>query len=495
MQPKRTEPRPAAASLPAVTATASPIPAPTPAVVDPGSVASVPPKRLGLLRELVAQLSVGDDVATPAHADVRTAARLLGWLEGRDGEPTNVTHAGMRLLASASGSDDEAAVFAEATLEHPPLCRIVGAVLLGEWLELRDLAPALVREVGLAATQADRLVPCILAWRNELRARGWTPRRAALHLRTRTAWMTGLSERARDVLARVGVFTTEQVLALDSTVLREHAGCRPETIREFERFRAELAARPAADPPRRKEPKPRATARSRRTAEPAAALPAIDGTVAEPVAVADTPTATAEPLPSIAVLGATARRLVERRGCVSIGAMARECQDPSSPNADPDRLRQLLADYPGVRWLDEQRAWFWIPGLVRNRLLTRLTKVLAATGELSIAELRAALLQDRALGGEVPPTPILAALCEQLDDCTLSSDRTRVRDARAPRRDGVPPSTNGTAAPAAEVPLAARPTIRDDMLVEELARAAGIPVDQLVALALGDVGRPTRARR
>lgn len=152
-----------------------------------GGADSIAPKNLAVIRELVARVAANATLRDGIDADTRVAARSLGWIDGRGDEAPSLTDAGTRLLATEPGSTDELALFAGAVLEHPPLCSIVGALVLGEWLELRDLAPALVRTLGLPAAQAARLVPCILAWRNDLRAAGWTARHAALHLRSQTA--------------------------------------------------------------------------------------------------------------------------------------------------------------------------------------------------------------------------------------------------------------------------------------------------------------------
>jgi len=444
---------------------------------------------------------LGDaELARTGREDVRLAARLLGWIEG---EPPEVTDEGRRLLATTAAGEDEAAVFAVALLENPPLSTIASELLLGEWLELRNLAPELVRVVGLPTAQARWLVPGLLGWRNELRARGWTPRRVAEHLRSRTEWMDGLSTRGRDVLGKLGLITRERVLALDSGRLREIHRCREDTLAEIERFRASLR-RPVAAARMVDAPAPR-----RAPAQ-----------VVEPFA---------EPKPSVR---AAARRLVERRGCASIAALARECD-----KSDLAALRRALEAEADIRWLDPDIGWFWIPDLPRNRLVARIDKVLAVAEEIDVLELRAALARDRRMDGDAPPPPVLAALCEQLGDCELVDGAARVRDTRPRDADEILSSVeqrmvtilrehgpmvasgdatrllveagineNTASVYLANSPLVRRvdgegytivgdpppPVVDGDTTIAELARIANMTVEQVVAIAMAGAERPTR---
>jgi hypothetical protein len=478
-----------------------------------GGPDSIAPKSLAVIRDLVARVAANEELRAEIDADVRVAARLLGWVEIR--ERPIVTEAGARLLASEPGSADEIATFAAAVLEHPPLCSIVGALVLGEWLELRDLGPALARTFALPTAQAARLVPCILAWRNDLRAAGWTARDAALHLRSRTAWMKSLSVRTRDVLARLGVLTREAVRALDLAALRERAEIRPETIREIERFLEEIGGGP---PPTRgptlveeasvllrKIGSFELGARARRVLRDAGAVCMADVVALDPETLlqqpqcgrstvdeilrlvhslglrmaeraAPPPEVRPEEPPSESVI-ARARRLGARRGCVSIGALARECADLPEAGGDLDALRGALDADPDVRWIDDDRAWFWFATERGAGLLARVDELLREGGLVAPAELRHELLRDAGARSDVPPTAVLAALCEQLG----YGERLRFD-----------PVAVDVVQPAANAPTT---TIDGNSSVAELAAAAGLTVDELVALAVSDAGRETGTGR
>lgn len=477
-----------------------------------GGAESIAPKNLAVIRELVARVAANEPLRDGIDADTRVAARSLGWLEARGREAPLLTEAGTRLLATEPGSADELAVFAAAVLEHPPLCSIVGALVLGEWLELRDLAPALVRTLGLPAAQAARLVPCMLAWRNDLRAAGWTARQAALHLRSLTAWMTGLSIRTRDVLARVGVVTPERVLAADLGELRQRQEFKPDILRELERFREELVGdtQPERAPSLveeasvllRKVVSFDLSARARRVLREVGAVCIADVIALDEQTLLRQPRCgrstveeiadllrglglrlaareeVAEPdEPAVDSVPRRARALAARRGCVSIGALARECAD--RPDAhDLDALRDALDADADVRWIDDDRAWFWIASERNAGLLARVDELVRGAASLELAELRRELLRDAGTRADVPPTAVLAALCEQLGH----AERLRCD-----------PVTATVVQLAANAP--ATPTIDGSSSVAELAAAAGLTVDELVALAVSDAGRETGTGR
>ena len=372
---------------------------------------TIAPKRMSVIRDHVASVHVVDATLGALAEDVRIAATLLGWIDEH-----GLTAAGTRLLA-VRDPEEESIALAVALLENPPLSAIASALLLGEWLELRELAPALERALGLAPVRAHWLAPCLLGWRDELRERGWAAKRVVEHLRRRTAWMNGLSPRGRDVLARLGIVEQHALLAFEWAELRELQHVRPETIREIERFRIQLQR--ARDRPAPKEPASPSDL-SPRPSRPGAPSPRPSGP--------DRPVKAARP--ALAAVLTTARKLVEHGGCASIAALSRACAPDGGAAPDLAVVRRVLAVDPAVRWLDEDIGWFWIPDIARNRVLARLDKILAVAGEIDLMELREAIARDRAMEGDVPPAPVLAALCDQLGDCELVDGGTRVRDTR-----------------------------------------------------------------
>ncbi|HJU11255.1 MAG TPA: hypothetical protein VJ728_10280, partial [Candidatus Binataceae bacterium] len=73
-----------------------------------------------------------------------------------------------------------------------------------------------------------------------------------------------------------------------------------------------------------------------------------------------------------------------------------------------DIVRKVLDVTPGIAWLDEDRNWFFLKEVPRNRLFNLSAKVLGVSPRLSIAELRRAVSKSRRLT-ITPPQKVLAA--------------------------------------------------------------------------------------
>jgi hypothetical protein len=272
-----------------------------------------------------------------------------------------------------------------------------------------------------------------LAWRDELRTRGWTPRRIAEHLRARTEWMDGLSIRGRDVLARLGVVTRERVLALDVAKLRGSTRYRPETVGEIARFCLQLRRAASFQQPTRRVTSVRPPAKPRDVTRSVSAI---------------------------------ARNLLVRRGCASIAALGRECGALEGPDLELAALRRILDAQPDLRWLDRDTGWFWAPALPDNPLVACVDALLAECGDMDVLDLRTALARDPRIDRDAPPPPVLAALCEQIELCELLDDDTRVRDTRRS--------------------CAPEPIIDETTTIGELARLANMTLEDVVALAMGE---------
>ncbi len=242
---------------------------------------------------------------------------------------------------------------------------------------------------------------------------------------------------------------------------------------------------------------------------------------------------------------ATLRRTVEHHGCTSIAQVLRAVGD--RPAVTLDLVRRMVDVDAGVRWLDRDAGWFWRPGAKRNRLVARLQKILTVAEGLDVVSLRAALLRDPRLEHQVPPGPVLAELCRALDGMQVERGGSRVRAIRrrpeflSPveravvdvlRRHGpvvpTPLATSlvvraGVNENTVSVIFANSPLVRrvgqdaialvgtvrgaeaprgthratqgrvvGHMTVGELARIARMSVHDVVALAMGDVARPSR---
>jgi len=86
-------------------------------------------------------------------------------------------------------------------------------------------------------------------------------------------------------------------------------------------------------------------------------------------------------------------------------------------------ISALLEALPGLTWLDGQKEWFTLSDARRNRLSNVIRKILCASPEVSIAEMRGALQRVHRLSGFSPPRAILREFCKTLSFCRISDDR------------------------------------------------------------------------
>lgn len=85
-----------------------------------------------------------------------------------------------------------------------------------------------------------------------------------------------------------------------------------------------------------------------------------------------------------------------------------------------ERLLPLLS---GFKWLDQPTGWFWIENCARNSLLTQIRKVLAASSQINVGELRTAVGRHHRRKGFAPPRRVLLELCRQLSWCRVDGEK------------------------------------------------------------------------
>ena len=82
------------------------------------------------------------------------------------------------------------------------------------------------------------------------------------------------------------------------------------------------------------------------------------------------------------------------------------------PGAPADELvAETLQLIDGFAWLDEKAGWFRIEGIGKHGLPKTIDKVLAVAGEVTVAQLRAAMARNRRLWKEPPPENVLLEFC------------------------------------------------------------------------------------
>ena len=81
-----------------------------------------------------------------------------------------------------------------------------------------------------------------------------------------------------------------------------------------------------------------------------------------------------------------ARRAIEHWGAATVEDVTVQAAEKSA--FPPDLVLRVITTQGDFRWLDEQRGWFWLHSVPRNRLVNQIEKILAAADEIDIGELR-----------------------------------------------------------------------------------------------------------
>jgi hypothetical protein len=92
---------------------------------------------------------------------------------------------------------------------------------------------------------------------------------------------------------------------------------------------------------------------------------------------------------------------------------------------DEHLVRRVLETRPDIRWLDESGEWFWLTLVPKNRLLSRVRKVLAVQPRISLPKLQQAI--SRAHQPLRLPVRELSSFCTQLSWCQVSCQHVEAR--------------------------------------------------------------------
>lgn len=123
-----------------------------------------------------------------------------------------------------------------------------------------------------------------------------------------------------------------------------------------------------------------------------------------------------------------ATRLAPHWGCTTVKELCEDEALKGSIGANEDFVRLAIAGIPDLEWLDEEQDWFWISEQSRNRVVSRIKKVLATTSSLDLGLLRAGISRDYLMRGFAPPRRILTRICERLDFCVVEGAVVKALD-------------------------------------------------------------------
>lgn len=114
----------------------------------------------------------------------------------------------------------------------------------------------------------------------------------------------------------------------------------------------------------------------------------------------------------------TAVKHVEHQGAARVSVVCQEIEGRYRGPVKAEFARRILETRLDVRWLDKSGEWFWLTSVPRNRLVTRLEKVLAVSPRIALSQLNRAISRDyRPLR---VPDWILRSFCAGLPWCEIS---------------------------------------------------------------------------
>lgn len=127
-----------------------------------------------------------------------------------------------------------------------------------------------------------------------------------------------------------------------------------------------------------------------------------------------------------------ARRVLDRavktvghHGAARVSDLRREASTNSGRPLDERLVRRILQTRSDISWLDQAGEWFWLTSIARNRLLTRVQKVLAVKPRIDISTLHQAISRDYK-----PlriPEPVLRSLCGHFSWCRVGRHHVEAR--------------------------------------------------------------------
>jgi len=114
----------------------------------------------------------------------------------------------------------------------------------------------------------------------------------------------------------------------------------------------------------------------------------------------------------------TAAKHVEHHGAARVSRVVQEIARGHRGPVKAKFVRRILQTRSDVRWLDKSGEWFWLTSVPRNRLVTRVEKVLAISRRIRLAKLNQAISRD--YQPLQIPDSILRSLCAGLPWCQIS---------------------------------------------------------------------------
>jgi len=109
-----------------------------------------------------------------------------------------------------------------------------------------------------------------------------------------------------------------------------------------------------------------------------------------------------------------AKKAIARFGVATASDIAALVQEKTALPVTTEFIIRVLERRPSFEWLDRESGWFWLRSTGKNRILSRIRKILSVAGEIDVGELRSGIARHHSMRGFAPPRRVLLKLCEHL---------------------------------------------------------------------------------
>jgi hypothetical protein len=120
-----------------------------------------------------------------------------------------------------------------------------------------------------------------------------------------------------------------------------------------------------------------------------------------------------------------AQRAIAHFGVATASDIAALVQERMSCPVTPEFVTAILEGRTGFVWLDSEAGWFWLRSPNKNRVLSRIRKILAVAESIDVSELRSGVGRHHAMKGYAPPRRVLLELCRHLPYCRVEGAYVR----------------------------------------------------------------------
>ncbi|MCX6373832.1 MAG: hypothetical protein NTX16_12310 [Actinobacteria bacterium] len=128
-----------------------------------------------------------------------------------------------------------------------------------------------------------------------------------------------------------------------------------------------------------------------------------------------------------------ARAIVRRAGAVRVRDVTGRVAATLAVWVDDDLVTAVVSEPEDFVWLERRTAWFFLPAVAKNAVVSRVLKVISVAGRLDLADLHAGIRRDERMKEFVMPEYILGELCERIPGVAVEDGRVYAREPIRPQ--------------------------------------------------------------